>query len=245
MAHDDVEAELNRHPAVRECAVTTIRATSGRDVLVAYVVSADPSLDAQKVRTFLNAPKVRSARIPRAVVLVDELPRRASGEVDRDALPLPVQAGPPRGGKGGGGFGDGERIGALLGVAAVVTLLSLVLTNAFWPGSTDVSAVPGPWSGFFRGLYLAESLAFGLGVAFLMFGHPMLDRFDRPRWLTRLAHLAVVWLLASWWPQDNSYRLTGKTDWGSQAALVYGFNITLMVAAGVLVAFAFARHRDD
>ncbi|POM25186.1 Dimodular nonribosomal peptide synthase [Actinomadura rubteroloni] len=244
MAYDDVEAELDRHPDVRECAVTTIRASGGRKVLVAYVVSADPALDAQKVRSFLRGPKVRSARIPRAVILVDELPRRPSGKVAHDDLPLPVLPGEARGGKGAA-MGDGERVGVLLGVAAAVALLSLLLTDAIWPGSTDVSAVPGPWSGFFRGLYLAESLAFGLGVAFLMFGYPMLDRFDRPRWLTVLAHLAVGWLLASWWPQDNSYRLTGKTDWGSQAALVYGFNVTLMLAAGVLVAFAFARHRDD
>jgi hypothetical protein len=53
----------------------------------------------------------------------------------------------------------------------------------------------------------------------------------------------MVWLLVAWWPQDNLYRLTAKTDWGGQAALVYGFNVTLMIAAAVLVVFAVRERR--
>ncbi|HZX37397.1 MAG TPA: hypothetical protein VFF37_03500, partial [Streptomyces sp.] len=60
----------------------------------------------------------------------------------------------------------------------------------------------------------------------------------RPRGLTTAAHLAIVWLLASWWPQDNLYRLAAKQDWPRQAALVYTFNVPLMIAAGVVAAWA-------
>lgn len=49
--------------------------------------------------------------------------------------------------------------------------------------------------------------------------------------------LAVGWLLAAWWPQDNWYRVSRATDWPRQAALVYGFNVSLLLAALVLVGF--------
>ena len=57
--------------------------------------------------------------------------------------------------------------------------------------------------------------------------------------------LIAALLLIAWWPQDNFYRLATKTDWGRQAVLVYGFNITLIIAAAVLVAFAIREHRSD
>lgn len=55
--------------------------------------------------------------------------------------------------------------------------------------------------------------------------------------LIAAAHLAVAYLLIAWWPQDNFYRLAAKQDWPRQAALVYTFNIPLMIAAFVVVRF--------
>ncbi len=51
------------------------------------------------------------------------------------------------------------------------------------------------------------------------------------------AHLAVFWLLASWWPQDNLYRTTRRADWYAQTWLVFVFNIALMVSAAIVVRF--------
>jgi hypothetical protein len=130
----------------------------------------------------------------------------------------------------------------MLVLAGLVALVAFLITDSLWPGSTDLSAVPNEWKALFTGLYVAECLAFGLGIGFLLFGRERLARLGRPEWLNTLAHLSIVWLLVAWWPQDNLYRLTAKTDWGSQAALVYGFNVTLMIAAAVLVVFA-ARER--
>ncbi|WP_159766430.1 hypothetical protein [Streptomyces sp. HM190] len=60
-------------------------------------------------------------------------------------------------------------------------------------------------------------------------------RQGRSGGLTTAAHPAVVWLLVSWWPQDNFYRLAAKHAWERRAALVYAFNVPLMVAAAVYV----------
>ena len=92
---------------------------------------------------------------------------------------------------------------------------------------------------------LAEDLSFGIGVAFLFLGHPAMARLGRPAGWTVLAYLAIVWLLVAWWPQDNLYRLAAKTDWPRQAALVLAFNVTLMLAAAALAAFAVSSRRAD
>jgi hypothetical protein len=242
MGYDDVEAELRRHPKVRECVVATIHAGS-RNTLVAYVVTAGRT-DPAEIRAFLATQRVRSDRIPRAVIVVDSLPRTSSGEVDREGLPLPVLPGRAAGGKGSlPAFGDGPPGPVMLVLAVIVAVPAFLLTNTFWPGSTDLSVVPQPWAGLFTVLYVAECLSFGLGAGFLFLGRRRLLGMGRPPWLTTLAHLSVVWLLVAWWPQDNFYRLAAKNDWERQAALVYGFNITLMIAAAVLVAFAVREDR--
>lgn len=245
MSYEDVEAELRRHPRVRECVVKKIRTGPGKNTLVAYVVitrKTDPVL----IREFLSAPRLRANRVPQAVIPVDSLPRTSSGEVDREGLPLPVLPGQEAGGKAGSSDLDDASLAAvMLVLAGFLALLAFTTTNSLWPGSTDLSGVPEPWAGLFTGLYVAECLSFGLGVGFLFFGHRWMARLRRPRWLTTLAHLSVVWLLAAWWPQDNFYRLAAKTDWPRQAALVYGFNITLMIAAAVLVAFVARDRRLD
>ncbi|GAA2069799.1 AMP-binding enzyme [Actinomadura alba] len=245
MAYDDVEAELRRHPKVRDCVVTRIRTGSRKNTLVAYVVTtgrADPA----EIRAFLSGPRLRPNRMPRAVIPVDSLPRTSSDEVDREGLPLPVLPGRAAGGKGAlPDLGDASLGVVMLLLAGFIALVAFLMTDAFWPGSTDLSAVPQPWAGLFTGLYVAECLSFGLGIGFLFLGRRRLTRLGRPPWLTTLAHLSIVWLLVAWWPQDNFYRLAAKTDWDRQAALVYGFNITLMIAAAVLVAFAIREHRAD
>lgn len=129
-------------------------------------------------------------------------------------------------------------------LTAVFAVLAALLTNTYWPSSTDLASVPDQWHALFRVLYACEDIAFGFGVAFLLTGLRRLRRLGRPRWLTRAAHLSIVWLLAAWWPQDNTYRLTSPTDWAAQIGLVYGFNITLMIAAALVVWFAVWHKRD-
>lgn len=85
-------------------------------------------------------------------------------------------------------------------------------------------------------LILFESLAFGLGIAFLVFGYPMLRRMGGPRGLTVAAYLAVAFLLANWWPHDALHRATSY-DWTRLVLIEYGFHLPLIAAGAVLAWF--------
>ncbi|MBM9506848.1 AMP-binding protein [Actinacidiphila acididurans] len=247
-AHADAEAVLRGHPSIEECAVAEIETAAGRRTLAAYVVLADGARsDPAGIRSYASA-RLPSARAPRTVVPLVSLPRTRAGRIDRRGLPLPVRssgAGAASGGKGGPGSGSGDTRGCAPLIAGVVAaFLSAVFTDLLWPHSTDLTGVPQPEAALFLGLYVCEWLSFGLGAAFLFYGREAVARQGRSRRLSTAAHFSVVWLLVAWWPQDNFYRLASKTDWPRQAALVYGFNITLMAAAAVLVAFFVARPRE-
>ena len=92
----EVDAALVNLPGVSGGAAAVRRTASGTPLLVGYIASADPSFDLAEARTTL-AESLPAALVPR-LVLVDELPTRTSGKVDRDALPWPPPGREPRGG---------------------------------------------------------------------------------------------------------------------------------------------------
>lgn len=83
----EVDAALVNLPGVSGGAAAVRRTASGTPLLVGYIASADPSFDIATARAML-AESLPAALVPR-LVLVDELPTRTSGKVDRDALPWP------------------------------------------------------------------------------------------------------------------------------------------------------------
>ncbi|MFF4921431.1 AMP-binding protein [Kitasatospora sp. NPDC001119] len=253
------EGALRGHPAVREAAVVYVEPVPGRRRLVGYAVT-DPAVygaDGWSLSQYLER-KLRGRPVPAAVVTLRELPRTRAGKLDRAALPLPAppehaaprsaKAGGRSGGKGGGKAG-GRRsgdAGFTGGCAAVVCVLvfafaAWAMTFALFPGSTDLTGVPSPYRGFFQLLYLCENLAFGAGIVYLTIGFEAVLRLGRPFGLSVLTHLAIAWLLVNWWPQDNLYRLTRATDWPRETAMVFAFNVPLMLAALVLVRFVLWR----
>lgn len=243
MEYEDVEAVLLRHPLVRGCAVLSVPVGPQGDALIAYV-ETDDATPAQ-IRSHLSGARLPAESVPSAVVPMRALPRSASGAVDRAALPLPPLSAAVAGKSGGAAAGPAWRtLGAIL-LTVAGAAAALLLTARLWPGATDLRGVPSPWAGLFRALYVIECLSFGAGVAFLFLGRAAVARLGRPAGWTSLAHLAIVWLLVAWWPQDNLYRLAARADWPRQAALVYGFNVTLMLAAAALAAFAVGRRRAD
>ena len=74
-------------PGVSGGAAAVRRTASGTPLLVGYIASADPNFDLAAARAELSQ-SLPAALVPR-LVLVDELPIRTSGKVDRDALPWP------------------------------------------------------------------------------------------------------------------------------------------------------------
>jgi non-ribosomal peptide synthetase-like protein len=83
----EVDSALVHLPGVSGGAAAVRKTASGTPVLVGYIASADPSFDLAAARSQL-AESLPAALVPR-LVLVDELPTRTSGKVDRDALPWP------------------------------------------------------------------------------------------------------------------------------------------------------------
>jgi len=84
----EVEAELVRHPAVREAAAAVRPSASGHDQLVAYTVCAEPAPDAGELRRFLSH-RLPLQMIPTFYVALEALPLTANGKLDRSALPTP------------------------------------------------------------------------------------------------------------------------------------------------------------
>lgn len=86
---------------------------------------------------------------------------------------------------------------------------------------------------FFILLSLFEAIAFGLGIAFLLFGLPwMRSAGPAPTALTRAAHISIAWVMANWWSHDSLHIANGL-DLGGLLLIEYGYHVTLMVAGTV------------
>ncbi|MFY0567273.1 amino acid adenylation domain-containing protein [Archangium lansingense] len=99
----EVQAALERHPAVRDAVVVAREVAVGDKRLVAYVVPTSPlpsgegrgegiegpELNPETVRTWLKQ-KLPEYMVPSAIVALEALPLTANGKVDRAALPAPV-----------------------------------------------------------------------------------------------------------------------------------------------------------
>jgi acyl-coenzyme A synthetase/AMP-(fatty) acid ligase len=80
----EVEAALQQHPDVRECAVIGRRAADNEEEIIAFLVGRRPLELAPIIahcRTYLEA-----AKRPQHIRLVDALPKNTSGKVDKQAL---------------------------------------------------------------------------------------------------------------------------------------------------------------
>ena len=113
----EVDAALLALPGVRGAAAAVRRTRAGNQVLVGYVVP-DGELDTDTAALALRE-RLPAALVP-LLAVVDDLPTRTSGKVDRDALPWPLRfdtAGGERARPRGGGTADshgglaGRRLG--------------------------------------------------------------------------------------------------------------------------------------
>ncbi|MGB0101325.1 MAG: Pls/PosA family non-ribosomal peptide synthetase [Nocardioides sp.] len=93
----EVDSSLLRLTGVVGAAAAVRRTASGNQVLIGYV-AVDDRYDAAAAKATLRR-ELPAALVPR-VVVVEDIPTRTSGKVDRDALPWPVggeTAAPPTG----------------------------------------------------------------------------------------------------------------------------------------------------
>ncbi len=84
----EVDAALQALPGVQGAAAAIRRTKAGNQVLVGYVVPAGDSFDHDQAATRLRE-HLPAALVP-LLAVVDDLPTRTSGKVDRNALPWPL-----------------------------------------------------------------------------------------------------------------------------------------------------------
>jgi hypothetical protein len=126
-----------------------------------------------------------------------------------------------------------------LRVAAVVVVVSAAAfasSMALWP-PTPGFAPPPSLMPFFVGLGVAESLAFGLGVAFLIFGWRLVRETGVGSFAAWGGYLGIAWSLVNWWSHDGFHRVTGL-NYEGLIRIEYGFHVTLIVG-GILAAYFF------
>lgn len=84
----EIDAVLERHPAVGACATVVREDRPGDRRLVSYVVVRPPVPAADELRAHLTTHLPEHA-VPSAFVAIDALPTTTSGKIDRSALPAP------------------------------------------------------------------------------------------------------------------------------------------------------------
>ncbi|MFD4368857.1 Pls/PosA family non-ribosomal peptide synthetase [Rhodococcus sp. NPDC058521] len=84
----EVDNALQNLPGVSGAAAAVRRTGAGHQVLVGYLASTDSDFDLRAAHAMLTE-QLPAALVPR-LALLDELPTRTSGKVDRNALPWPL-----------------------------------------------------------------------------------------------------------------------------------------------------------
>jgi non-ribosomal peptide synthetase component E (peptide arylation enzyme) len=88
----EVEDILHRHPAVDQAAVIAMPHERLGETVCAYVVTRPGQpLDFAQVQQCMQASGVARQKHPEKLVLVDSLPRTASGKVRKDQLRLDIR----------------------------------------------------------------------------------------------------------------------------------------------------------
>lgn len=125
-------------------------------------------------------------------------------------------------------------------VTVIVALPAMMLGPLLWP---PAEGGPEPAAGqlpFFIMLAAIESIILGLGVAFLIFGFPLINRISSgSKPLAWAMYLSIGWWMVSWWPHDNLHIHVGN-DMRGLLYIEYGFHVTLIFTA-VIVAYGFLK----
>lgn len=119
-------------------------------------------------------------------------------------------------------------------VVVVVAIPALVLGPIIWPPA-DIGIEPSAAQlGALIALAVGDALFLGAGVAFLIFGYPVIRSVSPDSRLRAWAmYVAIGYLLVSWWPHLNMHASNG-VDIGGLLVIDYVFHLPLQVAGVVL-----------
>lgn len=106
--------------------------------------------------------------------------------------------------------------------------------GGFWgaPGAEELG-ISGGLLVAFLAYGIVESVVFGLGLAWLLFGRGYLASGA----LGTAAFAAIGWTLISWFPHGSSHMALAHDDYRGLALIEYGFHVTMMAAAIVIALY--------
>lgn len=123
----------------------------------------------------------------------------------------------------------------VIAVVAVGTVLAFVSSQLLWPPPPGFNP-PATLLPFFVVLGAAESLAFGAGVAFLIFGFPLIARTGVGPLAAWGGYIGIAWSLINWWAHDGFHRVNGLMFVGL-LWIEYSFHLTLILGGLLSVYF--------
>ena len=135
----------------------------------------------------------------------------------------------------------GTRVGIVLGVLVAISAF-LVSPYVFEP-TTEAPTPAGVQLPLFVLLAAIDAVVFGAGVFVAIAGRAMIAPVFSTPGRTIATHLALTWLLISWWLHDGLHLVVGL-QLDQLLILEYTFHVTLMAAAAVVV-WALARQARD
>ena len=121
-------------------------------------------------------------------------------------------------------------------VVIVATAAAFASSVVLWPPPPFFTPPPSLLP-FFMGLGIVESVAFGLGVAFLIFGWRLVRQTGVGPFAAWGGYMGIAWSLVNWWAHDGFHRVTGL-NFGGLVRIEYGFHVTLILG-GILTAYFF------
>ena len=128
---------------------------------------------------------------------------------------------------------------------AIVTLVVAIAAFLFgshaplgyllWPAPVALTSAPtATQEKLFMLLDGLEAVAFGFGIAFLLFGWPAVRRAMGSSFGRALVmYLGTAWFLSNWWIHDNLHMVVGLRPNGL-LGIEYGFHVTLIIAGAAL-----------
>lgn len=123
----------------------------------------------------------------------------------------------------------------VIGVTAVAAALAFASSRVLWPPPPGF-VPPENLLPYFVILGLVESLSFGAGVAFLIFGFALIARTGVSRPAAWGGYLGIAWFLVNWWAHDGFHRVNGL-GFAGLLWIEYSFHVTLIVGGLLSVYF--------
>lgn len=121
--------------------------------------------------------------------------------------------------------------------SVVFAIASFALGRFMWPDTPGMVGPAGNLIPFFIFISAIESISFGVGVAFLFFGYPLLKNVKAHKDLACWAFYSIVWMLVSWWPHDNMHRTNVAGDFVGLLHIEFLFHFTLIIAGFIVATY--------